>query len=213
MDELRCTLIIPTHKPEIYRKWEESIKAHPAGELFELVKIDTSLIPVPELYWTKLMNDAMKEVQTEYICTTNDDAYPLTDNWLTRLIDELEAYKLAIISPFQVSGSMEVNVRQGVLIACSTTSKSMAKRFISGACVVFRTAQARAVDFWDENYRWTLVDVDFSYRMEAFGLNAYTMSVIIEHNAGTTASREDEPYKTWGRDTQIYHKQKWAGVY
>lgn len=86
--EVTCKVIIAEQsKPEVYNKVCEIYKGDPMVKVLKCEKVDCG--------WA--YDQALKHVDTEYTCTLDDDAFPISNKWLYMPIKLIEKYGLSFV--------------------------------------------------------------------------------------------------------------------
>ena len=129
--------------------------------------------------FTRAANSGLRQTTGAYVCLLNDDARPLTPDWLAKLVAVMETDKtIGFVGP---SGG------------CRTQPQCQGKRnddaivisqvdHLAFFCVVIRAILCQAVGLLDERYIHYGSDVDYQWRAREFGYKAvWAQHVYVKH--------------------------------
>ncbi len=141
--------------------------------------------------FSRVCNIALAQVKTQTVAFVNDDVSPLDDRWLSQLVANLDDPAIGVVGP-QLRYPDGAIQHAGVVLGLGGAAGhgfrgsdpdhdgylglSGARREVSavtGACLVARTADLRAIEGFDEDYQSDFQDVDLCLRLgERLGLAA-----------------------------------------
>jgi len=196
----KCSIVVANRYEDLWTKFIEGLESIPAGALYEVIKVDGNK---PNFTYSKAMNEGLGRVDTEYVCFMNDDAHPLTKNWLSQIITVLDmgfigVSPLEILKPENITMAGEM---PPILPIKAIDQRPGTTNTLNGFCLVCRTADVRKVGGWSEEFRHFYEDNDLSIKLEELGWNAYAIKVYVAHDSKQTTKRALE------RDTDFMIKE------
>jgi hypothetical protein len=208
------TIVYTTLHEDLHKKWEANFKLYNPGIEYDLMKIDTSKIPIEDFNLYKELNKAFKKVKTPYILWTHDDVYMKTENWLKSMYLIVRCYAFASVVPTKVITpeykEPQLDPWKIYLIHHANPNNWM----IPVACCIFKKENIEKIGWLDEGYRLWYGDNDFSFRMEKFGCHAQLPYVFMHHiiynkKYGETLNRHADYVDKVVQADQEYHLKKW----
>ncbi len=190
-----CTIIVANRYEDLWQDFLAGLSKVTAGVEYDLIRIDGSK---EGFTYSKAMNEGLRKVKTPFVCFMNDDAHPLTENWLRDLIIPVAECGFRAVCPIEILNN-NFEVCRGLpplLIIRSTLKKPGTTSTLNGFCLVSATEIMNQVGGWDESFTHFYEDNDLSIRLEETGWLAYVTYVHVDHKHKQTTKRAED------RDTE-----------
>jgi len=187
MSEPKCAIVVANKYPDLWDKFCEKLNAVPAGMEYTLIRVDGNK---ENFTYSKAMNEGLEQVEDQFVCFMNDDAYPMTDNWLLRLCQILSTGFVGV-SPIEMLNH-EMNPSIGkppVFVVRHDPTKVKSTTTLNGFCLVSHTGLIKQIGGWDESFTHYYEDNDLSIRLEDYGWNCYASQVKVWHAQKTSTDR------------------------
>ncbi len=186
-----CTIVVANRYEDIWQDFVEGLKKVPAGVGYDIIRIDGSQ---KDFTYAKAMNEGLRQVKTPFVCFMNDDAHPLTKDWLRDLIIPVSECGFMAVCPIEILKN-NFDVCRGLpplLIVKSVLKKPGTTSTLNGFCLLSATDIINKIGGWDESFTHFYEDNDLSIRLEEIGWLAYVTYVHVEHKHKQSTLRDKE---------------------
>jgi GT2 family glycosyltransferase len=218
----KCDIIIPTTFDTQYVNWcINSIQKFDMGFPYEITVVDNLSEPKFEregirsiryeerLWFSKAMNEGIKNTSNDYVLLLNNDTGIAHDNFLGQLIKTLNSQqKIGIVSP-------STNFIGNDVARCENLQSRDNKIIdlqghVAAVCWILKRSTINDVGLFDEQFKNSHCDGDYCTRV----LNAGYKIMIdrrnwLFHYGSRTVSRTPGYYEEFGRNSDRYTK-KWS---
>ena len=206
----KCSIVVANRYDDLWSKFLENLKAVQAGVEYEVIRVDGNK---EGFSYSKAMNEGLSKVKTPFVCFMNDDAYPITENWLFGLCMMVNLGFMAS-SPIEcIGGIVDTSAYPPALPIDSKTQQKGHTSTLNGFCIVAPTQLMHEINGWDETFLHYYEDTDLSIRLEKYGWLCYATRVKVRHEQkvstkrakdrdtkGLIAKSEERFLEKWGED-------------
>lgn len=151
--------------------------------------------------FTKTVNRGLaKNMHHEFVCLLNDDATPIAENWLDKLVEVFSwAKNVGFVGP---SGTCRTAPQNTGVIGDKRLATPVSH--LAFFCVVIRTEVLRQVGLLDEDYIHYGSDIDLQLRAKKLGFYpVWRPDVYVKHEVKT-------PIAGWSQHDTNLLRSKWG---
>ena len=176
--------------------------------------------------FSKLMNDAVKVCNSEYIVLLNNDIEIITNGWLIELIETLDE-RIGCVGPLLIYPDQTIQ-HAGIVIPDKEPIYIMNHhpktaiqnhsfyeyQAITGACMVMKRSYYEKVQGMDEQLPVVLNDVDFCLKLREKGLKVGVLNSVemIHHKSLSRGKHDAAIHSKRSSKEKTYFRKKWKHV-